>query len=259
MATIVGSPSTSTSSPAPTPAPSQPQTQTYFDIVTSNLLKLGALTLEDFHRDPYQEPAPQENFLSNPLYHDAPVAPPLVLDDNQDGGENGKPAPTHAPIFVLHQICSQTFGSIDALDYEIIEEEGKESESLPSPILSKPAHRFFPLFCLHFLCRETVYPHYHASKWRDALVHLKTRVFAQSRGARCRCGRGSRHGRDRLYQARFPRGRRETWTRARAPRRARLGRDIDERRGGGSWGKGDREVLHRVACWACQAAVDIPH
>jgi hypothetical protein len=28
----------------------------------------------------------------------------------------------------LDQICSQTFGSVDALNYEIIEEEGKESK-----------------------------------------------------------------------------------------------------------------------------------
>ena len=125
MAAILVPSSRTTSPPAPAPAPSQ--SQTYFETVTSNLLKLGALTLEDFLRDPYQEPAPQENFLSNPLYHDVPVAPPMVLDD-QDAGENGKPAPTPAPIFVLHQICSQMFGSINALDYEIIEEEGKDSE-----------------------------------------------------------------------------------------------------------------------------------
>jgi len=41
-----------TSSPSPAPAPSQ--SPSYFEIVISNLLKLGALTLEDFLRDPYQ-------------------------------------------------------------------------------------------------------------------------------------------------------------------------------------------------------------
>ena len=100
--------------------------QSYFEVVNANLLRLGSLTLEDFLRDPYQEPAAQENFLSNPLYHDAPVAPaPIVVEDKD--GENKSGAPIPAPIFVLHQICSQTFGSIDALNYEIIEEEGKES------------------------------------------------------------------------------------------------------------------------------------
>jgi len=122
MAAVVW-PSKTTFLPAPAVAANS---QHYFDIVTSNLLRLGALTLEDFLRDPYQEPAPQENFLSNPLYHNAPLAPPLALDD-QDG-EDGKPAQTPAPIFVLEQICSQIFGSIDALDYEVIEEQGKESE-----------------------------------------------------------------------------------------------------------------------------------
>ena len=118
MAAIVGPPR-ATSSPPPAQSPS------YFKIVTSNLLKLGALTLEDFLRDPYQEPTPQENFLSNPLYHDVPIAPLVVPDQ---GAENGKPAPTPAPIFILDQICSQTFGSVNALNYEIIEEEGKESK-----------------------------------------------------------------------------------------------------------------------------------
>jgi hypothetical protein len=134
MAAIVG-PSKATSS-AP-PAPAQSQSPSYFEIVNSNLLKLGALTLEDFLRDPYQEPAPQENFPSNPLYHDVPVAPPLVVTDQAN--ENGKSVPTSAPIFVLDQICSQTFGSVTALNYEIIEEEGKESKSFVycvSPLLS---------------------------------------------------------------------------------------------------------------------------
>jgi hypothetical protein len=123
-------------------AQAQPPSQRHFELVTSNLLRLGALTLEDFLRDPYQEPAPQENFLANPLYHDAPIAPPLIIEDN-DG--EGKPAQTPAPIFVLHQICSQTFGSIDALDYEIIEEEGKESKYFhPHHISARPSsHRHF--------------------------------------------------------------------------------------------------------------------
>lgn len=121
----VGGPPAETISPA--------QHQSYFEIVTSNLLKLGALTLEDFLRDPYQEPAPPESFLSNPLYHDVPIAPSLAVNDND--GEGGKPAQTPAPIFVLHQICSQVFGSINALDYEIIEEEGKESRSSPALLI----------------------------------------------------------------------------------------------------------------------------
>lgn len=116
---------TAHSSPPPPPPPVSAPSHSYFEIVNYNLLRLGALTLEDFLRDPYQEPTAQENFLSNPLYHDAPVAPPLVVED-KDGGS--KPAQIPAPIFVLHQICSQTFGSIDALNYEIIEEEGKEKK-----------------------------------------------------------------------------------------------------------------------------------
>ena len=126
MAAIVG-PRKATSSPPPAPASTQSQSPSYFDIVTSNLLKLGALTLEDFLCDPYQEPAPQEIFLSNPLYHDVPLVPPFA----DQGAENGKAAQTPAPILILDQICSQTFGSIDALNYEIIEEEGKESEWFP--------------------------------------------------------------------------------------------------------------------------------
>ena len=137
MAAIVG-----TSSPPPAPAPVQSQSPTYFEIVTSNFLRLGALTLEDFLRDPYQEPTPQENFLSNPLYHDVPIAP-LVAPDQ--GAENGKPAPTPAPIFILDQICSQTFGSVNALDYEIIEEEGKESKWFFSYRVLPHSHLLFHL------------------------------------------------------------------------------------------------------------------
>jgi hypothetical protein len=99
--------------------------QSYFEIVNSNLLRLGSLTLDNFLQDPYQEPIAQENFLSNPLYHDVPLAPLPIVVENKDG--ESRPAPLPAPIFVLHQICSQTFGSIDALNYEIIEEEAKES------------------------------------------------------------------------------------------------------------------------------------
>jgi hypothetical protein len=55
-----------------------------------------------------------------------PIAPLVVPDQ---GAENGKPTPTPAPIFILDQICSQTIGSVNALNYEIIEEEGKENKS----------------------------------------------------------------------------------------------------------------------------------
>ncbi len=154
MAAIVG-PSRATSSPPS--APAQSQSPSYFETVNSNLLKLGALTLEDFLRDPYQEPAPQENILSNPLYHDVLVAPPLVVTDQAN--ENGKPAPTSAPIFVLDQICSQTFGSVTALNYEIIEEEGKESKSFVypvSPLLSPSSFRLTPFFFAEKRCILTI-------------------------------------------------------------------------------------------------------
>ena len=120
----------------------QSQSPSYFEIVNSNLLKLGSLTLEDFLRDPYQEPTPQENFLSNPLYRDVPLAPLIVPDQ---GAENGKPAPTPAPIFILDQICSQIFGSVNALNYEIIEEEGKESKLFFSYRILPPSSCSFRL------------------------------------------------------------------------------------------------------------------
>ena len=53
------------------------------------------------------------------------LLPPLVVADQ--GPEKGEAAQTPAPIFILDQICSQTFGNIDALNYKIIE-EGKESK-----------------------------------------------------------------------------------------------------------------------------------
>jgi hypothetical protein len=187
MATILEQkPSASLQASATTPS--------YFDIVNSNLLKLGALTLEDFLRDPYQEPTQKETFLSNPLYHDAPVAPSFTIEDK--AGE-GKSTQMPAPIFVLHQICSQTFGSIDALSYEIIEEEGKESKFLLlNYILSAHHSHLFSWSPLHFNFRKTVHPHHNTSQRCHTLLHFKTRVCAQSRGTRRRCRSGSRHGRN---------------------------------------------------------------
>lgn len=152
MAAIVRPPKAASTPP---PALAQPS---YFNMVSSNFLKLGALTLDDFLRDPYQEPAPQENFLSNPLYHDVPLVPPLVVADQ--GPESGKVAQTPAPIFILDQICSQTFGSIEALNYEILEEEGKESKYMHYLPFTPDSH---PLL-LSFVCRrETMHPHNHAA------------------------------------------------------------------------------------------------
>src|SRR5882757_9015782 len=108
-------------SSSPPPSPAQSQSPSSLEIVTSNLLKLGALTLEDFSVRPPRARA--KNFLSNPLYHDVPIAPLVVRDQ---GTENSKPAPTPAPIFIMDQICSQTFGCVNALNYEIIKEEGKK-------------------------------------------------------------------------------------------------------------------------------------
>jgi hypothetical protein len=167
--------------------------QSYFETVHSNLLKLGALTLEDFLRDPYQEPAPQESFLSNPLYHDAPVLPPLVVDD-KDG--EGKPAPTPAPIFLLHQICSQTFGSIDALNYEIIEEEGKESKCSPPHLTHRISSHCPYLPPLLLFVRKAVHPHHHTAQRCHAFVYLKASIFSQGRGARRGSGGSGRNGRD---------------------------------------------------------------
>ena len=71
------------------PAPSQ----SYVEITNVNLLTLDSLTLEDFLRDP-QESTAQENFLSNPLYHDATVAPPpIVVEDSGDENKSGVPIP----------------------------------------------------------------------------------------------------------------------------------------------------------------------
>jgi len=148
MAAIVGPPIPASS---PSPAPAHSQSPSYFEVVTSNLLKLGALTLEDFQRDPYQEPTPQENFLFNPLYHDVPVAPPLIVTDQ--GTESGKSAPTPAPIFVLDQICSQTFGSVNALNYEIIEEEGKESKWFYPSLFFSSDHVFAEKRCILTITR----------------------------------------------------------------------------------------------------------
>jgi len=142
MATIV-SPRTTTSSPAPTPAPSQSQTQTYFNIVMSNLIKLGALTLEDFLHDPYQEPAPQET--SSPIHSTT-----MCLSHHRSSSMTTKTAVRTANLHIRpHQYLSlpdllANLWENHAADYETIKEESKESECLPAPSLSKPTHRCFP-------------------------------------------------------------------------------------------------------------------
>ena len=80
------------------PAPSQ----SYVEIANVNLRRLDSLTLEDFLRDPHHESTAQENFLSNPLYHDATVAPPpIVVEDRGDENKSG------APISRRYSFCTR--------------------------------------------------------------------------------------------------------------------------------------------------------
>ena len=95
-----------------------------FDKVSGSLLKLGTLTLEDFHRDPWSEPKPQDSSVfSLSLTGSHPFFPPLDSTQSADARPHQS-----APIFILHQACSQVFGSLDPLKYEFIEDGGLDSQ-----------------------------------------------------------------------------------------------------------------------------------
>ncbi|KAI0027948.1 hypothetical protein K488DRAFT_60000, partial [Vararia minispora EC-137] len=77
-------------------------------------MKLGTLTLRDFLSPPYHDPPPPEVNLALSY-----VARPAGVS-----GEAEKKLPAHqsTPLFLLHQVCSQTFGSIEPLKYEFIDD-----------------------------------------------------------------------------------------------------------------------------------------
>ncbi|KZV70948.1 hypothetical protein PENSPDRAFT_752194 [Peniophora sp. CONT] len=91
------------------------------DLVTSNLMKLGTLSLNDFLSPPYQDPPPPEVNLTL-SYVARPAVGPVT-------GEKKLPAHKATPLFLLNQVCSQTLGSIDPLKYEFIE-DGDERQCI---------------------------------------------------------------------------------------------------------------------------------
>jgi hypothetical protein len=101
---------------------SAPTSQLTADVVTANLMKLGTLSLHAFLTPPYHDPPPPEINLTLSY-----VARPAA-----DSAQEEKRLPAHqsTPLFLLHQVCSQTFGSIEPLRYEFIDEEdGSEGGS----------------------------------------------------------------------------------------------------------------------------------
>ncbi|KAI0284167.1 hypothetical protein BC826DRAFT_1190013 [Russula brevipes] len=73
----------------------------HFEIVSSNLLKLGALTLKDFLCDPYQEPHLEKASFPTRSTTMHPSRCPLF--STTQNGESGNSAQTHSPIFILRQ------------------------------------------------------------------------------------------------------------------------------------------------------------
>ena len=92
------------------------------DLATSNLMKLGTLTLNDFLSPPYHDPPPPEVNLTL-SYVARPATDPALEEKNL-------PAHKATPLFLLNQVCSQTLGSIEPLKYEFIDEgDGKLRQS----------------------------------------------------------------------------------------------------------------------------------
>ncbi|KAI0309101.1 hypothetical protein OF83DRAFT_1159297, partial [Amylostereum chailletii] len=107
-----------------TPGPSSDAMQGHvrpFEAVTANLMRLGTLSLAEFLRPPFHDPPPAEINLPSFSYVQRPAS-----DITGDGEQNPKRSHTEMPIFILHQVCSQTFGSLEPLNYEIIDEAGRE-------------------------------------------------------------------------------------------------------------------------------------
>ncbi|KAI0065180.1 hypothetical protein BV25DRAFT_1822296 [Artomyces pyxidatus] len=98
-----------------------------FEAVTTNLMRLGTLSLQDFLRSPALEPPAHDTFL----YSASNVAQLGYTDRSlsaEPQAQDKRPAHQLTPLFTLHQVCSQTFGSMDPLKYEIIEEMGKDKK-----------------------------------------------------------------------------------------------------------------------------------
>ncbi|KAI0048163.1 hypothetical protein FA95DRAFT_1558312 [Auriscalpium vulgare] len=109
--------------------PALPRAKYSFDAVTANLMRLGTMSLETFLLNPSAEPPIPDTFLyptaggTNPFYLDAHAA-----SSTEAKTEEKRATHHNTPIFVLHQVCSQEFGSIEPLKYEILEEHGKEKK-----------------------------------------------------------------------------------------------------------------------------------
>ncbi|KAA1470819.1 hypothetical protein DENSPDRAFT_775170, partial [Dentipellis sp. KUC8613] len=107
-------------------------TRTALSKVTSNLLRLGAVTLEKFLDPSATDTSIPQDHPSFTFAADQPmeIDEPVVKEDEEsgDGPSTGPPAYQKAPPFILHQVCSQIFGNIDPIQYEIIEENGKDKK-----------------------------------------------------------------------------------------------------------------------------------
>ena len=95
----------------------------HIDAVTANIMRLGTLTIDDFLRPPYLDPPPSDMILPSFSF----VSRPLHQMDTEQGKQLSH---TQMPIFILHQVCSQTFGNLEPLNYEIIDDLGRESAFL---------------------------------------------------------------------------------------------------------------------------------
>ena len=92
-----------------------------FESVAENLMKLGTLALEHFlHSPSVDPPAPHPSIFTNIPTH-------ALLPQSSSAAQEGKTTAV-APIMLLHQVCSQTFGNLDPLKYEILAESPQTSE-----------------------------------------------------------------------------------------------------------------------------------
>lgn len=116
-------------------SPSMPRRP--FDLVMGGLMKLGTLTLDSFLNNPDADPPPPETlFYANPADTTELLQSSLLTTPAGTSDADSKiPRHQKTPLFLLHQVCSQIFGNIEPLKYEIIDEGGRDSTRFSSLFL----------------------------------------------------------------------------------------------------------------------------
>ncbi|PPR02679.1 hypothetical protein CVT24_002101 [Panaeolus cyanescens] len=111
-----------------------------FDTICQDLSALGALSVDDFLSSTSNSTGALDVSFYTQLPDPQPSIPLSVENENKEGkpvppeaGEEGKDSSgtgSRIDLFKLHTACQQTFGSINALNFECIEENPKHKQCI---------------------------------------------------------------------------------------------------------------------------------